>query len=150
MIDYLKDHLWLVWTLITVLALILEVTSGTFYLMCFAIGATCAIVLSLFPIPFWLQVLAFIIFSAVSVFVVRPFVMKYLHPRHEDRLSNADALIGREGRMIEPITDHSDGYVRIDGDEWRAVSRDGEPIENGAMVKVVARESIVVTVERVI
>jgi membrane protein implicated in regulation of membrane protease activity len=149
MIDYLKDHLWLVWMLITVLALILEVSSGTFYLMCFAIGAACAIVASLFPIPFGLQVLVFIIFSAISVFGVRPFVMKYLHPKHETRLSNADALIGREGRVIEPITDHSAGYVRIDGDEWKAVSIDGGPIENGAAVRVVSRESIIVTVERV-
>lgn len=150
MIDYLKDHLWLVWTLITVLALILEVSSGTFYLMCFAIGAVCAIVSSLLAIPFWAQVLVFIIFSTISVFGVRPFVMKYLHPKHESRASNADALIGREGRIIEPITDHSEGYVRIDGDEWKAVSNNGEPIENGALVRVVARESIIVTVERVI
>lgn len=150
MIDYLKDNLWLVWTLVTVLALILEVSSGTFYLMCFAIGAACAIVSSLLSIPFWMQVLVFIIFSSVSVFAVRPFVMKYLHPKCETRLSNADALIGREGRVVDPITDRSAGYVRIDGDEWKAVSKDGGPIEAGAAVRVVARESIIVTVERVI
>ena len=150
MIDYLKDHLWLVWTLFTVLALILEVSSGTFYLMCFAIGGACAIVSSLLAIPLWMQVLVFIIASTISVFAVRPFVMKYLHPKHESRLSNADALIGREGRMIEPITEHSAGYVRIDGDEWKAVSSDGKPIKNGDMVRVVARESIIVTVERAI
>lgn len=149
MIDYLKDHLWLVWTLITVLALILEVSSGTFYLLCFAIGAACAVVSSLFAIPFWVQVMVFILFSAVSVFAVRPFAVKYLHPHTEERLSNADALIGREGKLIEPITDHSAGYVRVDGDEWKAVSADGSPIEDGARVKVVARESIIVTVERI-
>ena len=32
MIDYLTSNLWLIWTLICVLALILEVSSGTFYL----------------------------------------------------------------------------------------------------------------------
>ena len=149
MIDYLKDHLWLVWMLITVLALILEVSSGTFYLMCFAIGAACAIVASLFPIPFGLQVLVFIIFSAISVFGVRPFVMKYLHPKHETRLSNADALMGRIGTVSEPIVAGGHGRVAIDGDDWKAVSADGSAVDKGSKVKVVGRESIIITVEKV-
>lgn len=149
MIDYLQDNLWLVWTLITVLALILEISSGTVYLLCFAIGAACSMVSSLLGLPFWGQVLVFVVFSAISVFAVRPVVVRYLHSDGEHRPSNADALIGREGRVVEPITDHSAGYVRVDGDEWKAVSLDGGPIEDGARVRVVARESIVVTVERI-
>lgn len=149
MVDYFKDNLWLFWTLICVLALILEVSSGTFYLMCFAIGAAGAIVFSLFAIPFWAQVLTFIIISAISVFAVRPFVVKYLHPEDRERVSNADALIGREGLVIEPIVAGESGYVRIDGDEWKAVTGDGEPVELGAKVKVVGRESIIVTVVKV-
>ena len=149
MINYLQEHLWLVWTLLCVLALILEVSSGTFYIMCSAIGAACAIVASLFDIPFWSQVLVFIIFTAISVFAVRPFVVKYLHSETEGRASNADALIGREGVVIEPITAQAPGYVRVDGDEWKAVSVDDEDIERGAKVRIVARESIIVTVEKV-
>ena len=38
MIEYFSSNLWLVWTAVCVLALILEVSSGTFYLMCFASG----------------------------------------------------------------------------------------------------------------
>lgn len=150
MIDYLNSHFWLVWTLITVLALILEVSTGTFYLMCFAIGAACAIIASLLCFPFWMQVVVFIVFSTLSIFAVRPFVLRYLHSHEDGRLSNADALIGREGLLIEPITEQSAGYVRVDGDEWKAVSADGSDIEKGAMVRVVGRESIIVTVERII
>ena len=40
------------------------------------------------------------------------------------RLSNVDALIGRVGVVIEDIKGESNGYVKIDGDEWRAVSCD--------------------------
>lgn len=146
MIDYLISNLWLVWTLICVLALILEVSSGTFYLMCFAIGAACSILVSLFATPFWLQVLVFAIASAVCVFAVRPFAIRYLHPDHADRQSNADALIGREGTVIEAITPETPGYVKVDGDEWRAVTADGSAIAKGALVRIVARESIIVTV----
>lgn len=147
MIDYLSENLWLLWTLICVLALILEVSSGTFYLLCFAVGAAVAIVSSFFAIPLWAQVLVFVIFSCLCVFCVRPVVVKYLHTDRRNRKSNADALLGREGVVIESITVEKPGYVRIDGDEWRAVSKDGNNINKGAIVKVVARESIVLTVE---
>lgn len=146
MIDYLISNLWLVWTLICVLALILEVSSGTFYLMCFAIGAACSILVSLFATPFWLQVLVFAIASLVCVFAVRPFAIKYLHPSHADRQSNADALIGREGTVIEAITPERPGYVKVDGDEWRAIDMNGGSIAKGTLVRIVARESIIVTV----
>ena len=148
MIDYLIENLWLLWTLVSVLALILEVSSGTFYLICFAIGAACAVVASLLGLPLWVQVLVFAAFSAVSVYGVRPFVYKYLHREDAGRASNADALIGREGVVVEPITPQGAGYVRIDGDEWKAVIAGSEPLDKGARVRVVARESIIVTVEK--
>lgn len=149
MIDYLSENLWLLWTLICVLALILEVSSGTFYLLCFAVGAAVAIISSFFGIAFWVQVLVFVICSCLCVFCVRPVVVKYLHGNRQDRKSNADALLGREGIVIEPITADAPGYVKIDGDEWRAVSKGGIRIEKGTVVKVIARASIVVTVEAV-
>ena len=146
MIDYLTENLWLLWTLTCVLALILEVSSGTFYLLCFAIGAAASIVVSFFGTAFWLQVLVFVLCSCLCVFGVRPFVVRCLHGSRRTRASNADALLGREGTVIEPITAQKPGYVKIDGDEWRAVSQDGHPVERGRMVRVVGRDSIVVTV----
>ena len=149
MIDYLTTNFWLLWTLVCVVALILEVSSGTFYLMCFAIGAVGAVVVSLMGTPLWLQVLVFSVISAVSVFCVRPLLVKCLHPVQKERLSNASALVGRQGVVIEPISAERPGYVRIDGDEWRAVTADGTMIERGVNVRITAINSIVVTVERV-
>ncbi len=149
MIDYLTTNFWLLWTLVCVVALILEVSSGTFYLMCFAIGAVGAVVVSLMGTPLWLQVLVFSVISAVSVFCVRPLLVKCLHPVQKERLSNASALVGRQGVVIEPISAERPGYVRVDGDEWRAVTADGTMIERGVNVRITAINSIVVTVERV-
>ena len=148
MIDDLSSNLWLVWTLVCVLALILEVSSGTFYLMCFAVGAACSIITSLFPTPFWVQVVVFAVASAICVFCVRPFVVRYVHPGHDNRVSNADALIGRTGTVIEPITPEKAGYVKVDGDEWRAVTDDGEIIPKGEEVVIKKRDSIIVTVSK--
>lgn len=149
MIDYLTTNFWLLWTLVCVVALILEVSSGTFYLMCFAIGAVGAVVVSLMGTPLWLQVLVFSAISAVSVFCVRPLLVKCLHPVQKERLSNASALVGRQGVVIEPISAERSGYVRVDGDEWRAVTADGTMIERGVNVRIIAMNSIVVTVEPV-
>lgn len=75
--------------------------------------------------------------------------MKYLHRGEEERKSNADALEGREGVVIEEVQPQRSGYVKVDGDEWRAVSADGSLIKRGERVRIVKMESIVATVERV-
>ena len=146
MLEYLSSNLWLVWTLACIFALILEVTSGTFYLMCFALGAACSIIASLLTTPLWVQVLVFAIGSALCVFGVRPFAMKYLQPQHDDRPSNADALIGRTGIVTVPISPDHPGYVKVDGDEWKAISDTALTLDKGTHVKIVSRDSIIVKV----
>ena len=51
--------------------------------------------------------------------------------------------------MSEAIAKGGSGRVAIDGDDWKAVSADGMAIGKGEKVKVVGRESIIITVERV-
>ena len=70
-----------------------------------------------------------------------------MHAAGEERLSNADALIGCIGIVIEPILADGSGYVKVDGDEWKAVSNVPETIEKGSKVEIIARDSIIVTVK---
>ena len=147
--EYLLSNLWLVWTIIAVLCLILELSSGDFYVTCFAIGAVASVVASFLGLPLWTQVLVFAVFSVASIFFIRPRLLRSLHKGGEQRESNADALVGREGIVIETIAPESNGYVKIDGDEWKAVSTDGSEISKGLRVRVVSRKSIVVTVEKI-
>lgn len=148
MIEYLTSNLWLLWAIVAFVCLILELSSGDFYVTCFAIGAVCACLISLFGVPLWAQVLAFAVFAVLSILFIRPSLLKHLHGKEGNRPSNADALIGREGVVIEPIEGDDSGYVRIDGDEWKAVAPLGESIRRGEKVRVVGRESIIVTVEK--
>jgi membrane protein implicated in regulation of membrane protease activity len=75
--------------------------------------------------------------------------MERLHKGGENRVSNIDALIGRVGVVIESIEPDGSGYVKIDGDEWKAVSNVTEPISKGQKVEVIGQESIIVTVKPV-
>lgn len=149
MIDYFAANLWQFWALIAIVCLILELTNGDFFIMCFSLGAVCTAVSSLFGLGFYGQLLVFAIASVLCIFFVRPFALKYLHRNDSGRLSNADALIGQTGYVSETIADNGFGRVAIDGDDWKAVSSDGSEIEKGTKVCVVGHESIIITVEKV-
>ncbi len=149
MIDYITQNLWLLWTIVTFVCLTLELTSGDFYVTCFAIGAVVSIPAALIGLPFWVQVVVWAIASIVSILLIRPQLVKRLHEGGEERVSNADALIGRIGQVIEPIEAGNAGYVKVDGDNWKAVAGNEETIRKGEKVRIVARDSIIVTVERI-
>lgn len=145
MIDYLLQNLWQVWAVLSVLFLILELTSGDFFIFCFAIGAAVTSVLASFLSGFG-QLGVFAAVTTVSIFTVRPFALRYLHKQKHPRVSNADALIGRTGRVTQAIKAGDFGRVAIDGDDWKADSRATEELPVGMVVKVVDRQSIVITV----
>ena len=147
MIEYLSANMWQVWAVVAVLGLILELSSGDFFIICFAIGACGAAVVSPFA-SFYVQLAVFGLITALSIYQVRPFALRYLHKDEPNRVSNADALMGRVGRVTETIEAKGYGRVAIDGDDWKAVSADEAAIPEGTRVKVVGRESIIITVER--
>lgn len=146
MIDYFSENLWQMWALVSIVCLILELTNGDFFVMCFAIGGACSAVLSAFGLSFYAGLAVFAAASILSLFFVRPTMLKRIHKNEDRRLSNADALISRIGTVSELIEADGFGRVAIDGDDWKARSADGSRIEKGDKVKVVGRESIIITV----
>lgn len=148
MIDYFASNLWQFWALVAIICLILELTNGDFFIMCFSIGAVCSAVASALGLGFYGGLLVFALCSVLSIFFVRPFALRYLHRNDSGRLSNADALIGRIGRVSETIASGGYGRVAIDGDDWKAVASDGSEMAIGTKVKVVGRDSIIITVEK--
>ena len=149
MIESLSQNMWQVWAIIAVACLILELFSGDFFILCFAIGAAVSLLCALCGLGLTAQIIIFAVASVLSVLFVRPVALRYFHRNDPDRASNADALLGREGRVSEAIVAGGHGRVAIDGDDWKAVSADGNAIAAGTAVRVVSRESIIITVEAV-
>ena len=145
MIAYLLENMWQLWAVVAVLGLLLELTSGDFFIICFSIGACAAAMVSPFA-GLYVQLIVFGVVTALSIYQVRPFALRYLHRNEENRVSNADALIGRQGHVTETIQEKGFGRVAIDGDDWKAVSADETEIPIGTRVKVVNRESIIISV----
>ncbi|MDD7317628.1 MAG: NfeD family protein [Prevotellaceae bacterium] len=148
MFDYFTQNLWQLWAIVAFILLILELTSGDFFILCFAIAAGATSLLSLTGLPFMWQLLVFAALSVLCLFFVRPVMLKYFHRNDPGRKSNADALIGQEGRVSETIDADGHGRVAIDGDDWKAVSADSGEITKGTKVRVVGRDSIIITVEK--
>jgi membrane protein implicated in regulation of membrane protease activity len=147
MIEYFTSNLWLIWVIVSIVCLILELSSGDFFILCFAIGAAVAAILAGCGLSLTWQIVLFAVVSALSLLLVRPALIKKLHKPQRERLSNAEALIGQEGRVSEMIEAGGFGRVAIDGDDWKAQSADGAAINKDVRVRVVKMESIILTVE---
>ena len=138
--------------MIDYLSQILELTAGDFFIMCFSIGAAFACGAAAVGLGFYAQLVFFAVFTLISLFLVRPVALRYFHRHDEGRVSNADALLGRHGKVVETkvvetIQAGGFGRVQIDGDIWKAETKGDTDIPEGSNVVVVDRASTIITVE---
>ncbi len=149
MTEFFTSNLWLIWVIISIVCLILELSSGDFFILCFAIGAAFSAIIAGCGASLTWQIITFAVISALSLLLVRPALLKKLHKPTKERLSNAEAVIGREGRVTEDIEANGYGRVAIDGDDWKARSAGGIAIAKDTRVRVLKMDSIILTVEPV-
>lgn len=147
MIEYFSNNLWQFWTLVGFICLILELTSGDFFIMCFSIGAFVTAITSTFVPSFTIQIIIFAVASLLCLLFVRPLALKYFHRKGDDRPSNVDAMIGRKGMVTDAIPAGGYGRVKIDGDSWRACCEDDQSIAKDTHVEVVSMASTIITVK---
>lgn len=92
----------------------------------------------------WLVILVALVvggaFASAALLVMRA--------RRRPSATGGDELLGEVG-VARAGLDGGDGHVLVNGELWRAVTRDGEPLEAGKSVRVVRvnREDLSVTVE---
>ena len=135
---------WLV--AVIVLGVVEAVTVGLVTIW-FAVGALAALISSLFGGPLWLQIVLFILVTAVTLVTTRPLVKKYFS-KSSHKATNADMVIGKEAHVTEAIDNlRGTGAVRCMGKEWSARSCNGESIAEGEIVVAVQIEGVKLIVE---
>ena len=139
-------EIWHIWVMAALLLFIVEIFTSGFAVICIAVGALGGAVAALCNAPFWGQLLAFAILTFVSLFTVRPMMLRFFSKGSKP--SNMDSLIGREVRVSLPVGTDSPGMVKVYGDEWQIVSDDGKEIPAGAMVRITGQDSNILTVHR--
>ena len=127
-----------VWLGILVTTVILEIATTQMVSIWFAIGALAAFIAALVGVEqLWIQIVVFVVVSAIALAATRPLVKKMVNQKAEP--TNADMVIGKTGIVTEKIDNiASSGLVRVNGAVWTARSADDSVIE--ADEKVIIRE----------
>jgi membrane protein implicated in regulation of membrane protease activity len=136
------------WMLAAVVLFIFEIFTPGFVLASFGLACVLASLTAYLSFGLEVQLIVFVVSSLVTFFTLRPLANKFLKP--DSTLStNVDALIGKLARVVEPIdTAANTGRVKIDGDDWRAVSQHGDSISLGETVVIKKVDSATLIVAR--
>lgn len=137
-----------IWIIISAIFIVGELISVSFFLIWIGIGAAAA------------AILAFLGFSAVYqwvTFVLLSLILFLASRKFADRVSvkqppgiGADRFIHKHGIVLEEISLAKDtGLVRVEKDQWRAITKKDEVLPAGTRIKVVAIEGTSLVVEKI-
>lgn len=140
---------WHYWVIAGLLFVIIEILTFGFAFLCLFFGALAGALVAWLGYDFGIQILWFSIVSLIAFVTVRPILTKYFHNNNKDVLSNISALIGRKAIVTEEInTNKNSGRVKIDGDDWKAITKDNQIIPIGDRVIVEEINSIILTIKK--
>ena len=131
---------WQAWLIAGGVLFILELFTPGFVLAVF--GGACVITAlpAALGAPLWVLIVTFIVSTIGFAIGVRPVLLRKTGA--PPARTNADALVGREGKVVEAVDNRSSsGRVLVEGDDWRAVSETDETIALGEQVIVKRVES---------
>lgn len=143
-------EVWHIWVIIALVFVIVEMFTTGFAVMCISFGCLFGAAASALDWDIKYQLLAFAVGTVLAFMTVRPLVYKFFYKKGLEVKTNAEALVGRRAIVTERIEGELNaGRVKVDGDDWKAVSLDAEPIEVGAAVEITAINSVILTVKRI-
>ena len=140
-------NMTVVWLVILVALVVIELLTMGLTTVWFAGGAFVATIAALFHAPLFLQIILFLVVSALLLFFTRPLAVKYFN---KDRIrTNAESLVGRQAIVISEIDNlQGIGQVNVGGMEWSARTRvDGVRLPIGTVATVLAINGVKLIVE---
>ena len=139
--------LWQIFSIIAVVAVILEIIIPSAFFLNFAVAGVLTALLSLFVNSWNALIIDFIILSLLSIWLIRPLLL-----RHRDNKDNQTGLdgkyIGKTAKVTEAVTKNS-GAVTIYDERWDARIQEGEDIPAGSEVRIIKNDSLILYVERI-
>ena len=136
MFDWLGDNAWAAWLSASILLAVAEMASMDLILIMLAAGAVVGMVVSFFPVPVAVQVIAASGAALAALALVRPAMAKRLHGGPELALGHGK-LVGKQGICTERISIHDPGRIKLAGEIWTAEPYDDTVvIEPGQTVDV--------------
>ena len=140
---------WHWWVIIALIVVVVEMFTTGFAVMCISFGCLFGAVASALEWAIEWQLLAFAVGTALAFITVRPLVYKFFYKKSPEVKTNVDALVGRRAIVTERIEGElHPGRVKIDGDDWKAITLDNVAVEVGEAVEVTAINSVILTVKK--
>ena len=140
-------EVWQIWIIVALGFFILEIFTPGFAVACLSFGAIGSAIGSACGCDLKFQILIFSIVTLLAFVLVRPVMLKLFHNKSKEVATNVDALIGRQAIVTQTIMPVVGGRVKVDGDDWKAVTADGKEVEEGKVVRILKLDSVILTVE---
>lgn len=134
-----------VWLISFLLLLFIEVITINLVTIWFALGSLAALITTILTDNVNIQVIVFIVVSAVSLIITKPLVAKLR--KRKITPTNLDRVIGKEGVVIKDISKNSYGEVKVEGSVWTATST--KNIKKDSQVKVLKIDGVKLVVEKI-
>ncbi len=139
------NYFWIgLWIFIFIFALIIEFATPQLISIWFSGGSLIAFILALFKLPWWIQLIAFLLISIILVAFSRKFVTKILQ---KNIPTNSDALIGQEILVVTPVSKFQIGSGKIRDITWSLCTTD-EEIKEGDYAIIISIEGNKLHVKR--
>jgi membrane protein implicated in regulation of membrane protease activity len=137
------------WIAVALIFAIVEVGTVAVVAAFLSVGALAAAVAAFTGADPVVQAIVFAVASMLGIVVVRRPLLGYLRSRHTpEMLSGAASMIGQRAVVVDAIKGpHGRGHVRIAGEDWPALTRDGSPVAEGEAVTVVDIEGATLLVD---
>ncbi|HOK42354.1 MAG TPA: NfeD family protein [Thermoclostridium caenicola] len=129
-----------VWLGLIIVLTIIEAATVSLTTIWFAAGSLLAFFVALLGLPLGVQIAVFLVSSTLLIIFTRPIALKYLKVGRER--TNVESLIGETGLVVTDIVPHSTGQVKVKGQIWTAVSKNGEPIRKDSEVIIDSIEGV--------
>jgi membrane protein implicated in regulation of membrane protease activity len=118
-VSWLGDHLWAVWIVLAAVLAMTEMVSLDLVLLMLAVGAVVGALAALASFPVVLQVLLAGGGAAAMLSLVRPNLLRHLHGG-PDLVTGMGKMVGQQGLVIEELSIHHPGRVKVNGEIWSA------------------------------
>jgi membrane protein implicated in regulation of membrane protease activity len=139
----------LLWIVIALVFAIVEVLTVGLFAGFISLGAVGAAIAAFVGDGYVSQAVTFAAVSVLGIAVMRRPLLGYLQRRVGPLVvSGAEAMIGQTALVVDAIGGpHERGHVRIAGEDWPALTRDGEPVGEGESVRIVEIRRATLVVE---
>ncbi len=140
--------LWQIYSIVGVVCIILEILVPSMFFLNLSIAGFITAVISLFIHDSNMLAVDFLALSVVSIFVLRPLLLRTLKPSKDKETGVQAEYIGKIVKVIEPVNKYK-GAITIYDERWDARVENDDEIPAGTEVRIVKNDSLVMYVERI-